>query len=530
MEDVSPFVTHFSRLVWLLVHRPADHDGQKEEIRRSLMQLSAHNQAVLLRDIAFAASAQHDDSDHTVVSVRELATRMAAHSVRLLEFDTAAPVREVLDIARALASEPVRGDEGAAFDEKVVSLFLTGISTHLGSSGFVRHATPGMLPTIAGPMRTPMSSPYVPAKPVAPPPPPSPRLEGSQQFMHPANDVQAMMQVQLMRVAGRDESVSDLVRRLDGALESPNAKAIVDDVTRAAEDLANQNKWPEVVEVLERVHEHHGRLHDGDVKRAFLMGLRRLQRPAILNGLAKLIPGHRDLRDRCTRLLNMAGEPGADALIDNLIGSDVTAERRSYLEALRQCPAAVKSLLHLLSDDRWYVVRNATALLGELGPAEADKRLADLMTHREPRVRQAAAISLGKLGTSRALLALLQGLNDTSPDVRLQAVLAIASAKNPRAIPWIIEALDQEQDADVQAALISALGTAPTEDGVARLVRAAEAGGMLVRKPMSLRLRAIDALAEARTPSARHALQNLLADRDREIRSAVEQAVGKLSA
>ena len=105
-----------------------------------------------------------------------------------------------------------------------------------------------------------------------------------------------------------------------------------------------------------------------------------------------------------------------------------------------------------------------------------------------------------------------------------------SSARNPRAVPWIIEALDHEQDQDVQAALVTALGAAPTEDGVARLVRAAEAGGMLVRKPAALRLRAIEALAEAGTPSARQALQGLLSDRDREIRAAVEQAVGRMSA
>jgi HEAT repeat protein len=139
-------------------------------------------------------------------------------------------------------------------------------------------------------------------------------------------------------------------------------------------------------------------------------------------------------------------------------------------------------------------------------------------------------VALGKLGTSRSLLALLQGLTDASPDVRLQAVWAIASAKNPRAVPWIIEALDHEQDPGVQSALLSALGAVPTEDGVARLVRAAEAGGMLVRKPTALRRRAVEALAEAGTPSARHALQSLLTDRDREIRTAVEQAVGRLSA
>ncbi len=525
MEDVSPFVTHFAQLVWLLVHKPSEHDAQKEELRRALMQASAHPQAVMLRDLTIAASSK--DGDGTV-RLRELAMRMAAHSVRQVEFDPAVPAREVFEVAKALASVPVPGDEGAAFDGKLVGLFLTGVATHLGNS-FVRHATPGVLPQLEGPMRTPISAPQVKAAPLSFTGRP-PRAEPPSPVMHPANDVQAMMQVQLMRVAGRNETVKDLIHRLDAAVESPNARALVDDITRATEDLANQGKWTDVVQVLDRAHHHHAKLHDGDVKRAFLMGIRRLQRPEILNGVTRLIPGNRELRDTCTRLLGLAGESGADVLIDNLIGSDVSGERRAYLEALRQCPAAVKSLLHLLSDDRWFVVRNAALLLGELGPAEADKRLAELMAHREPRVRQAVSIALGKLGTSRALLALLQGLNDGSPDVRLQAVRAIASAKNPRAIPWIIETLEHEQDADVQGALIAALGSAPTEDGVARLVRAAEAGGMLVRKPLALRLRAIEALAEAKTPSARHALQGLLSDRDREVRAAAEQAVGKMSA
>jgi len=529
MEDVSPFVTHFARLVWLLANRPDEHDAQKEELRHSLIHLSSQPQALLLRDISLAIAEVQDEPSETVASLRELALRMAGHSVRLVEFDAAVPVREVFDLARALASEPVQGDEGAAFDEKVVGLFLTGVATHLGRSGFVRHATPGTLPTLSNPIRSApsLTSPTSPSdkQPAAPA-----RTERASQIARAAHESQAMMQVQLMRVAGRDETVADLLTRLDQAVDSPGTRAIVDDITRATEDLSSQNKWEDVVQVLERLHQHYERLHEGDVKRAFLMGIRRLQRPAMLQGVAQLLTTHRELRETCTRVLNLAGETGADVLIDNLIGSDVPGERRAYLDALRQCPAAVNSLLHLLNDDRWYVVRNATSLLGELGAADSDRRLAELLAHRETRVRQAVAVALGKLGTSRALLALLQALNDSSPDVRLQAVLAIAAARNPRAVPWIIEALDHEQDLDVQGALISALGATPTEDGVARLVRAAEAGGMLVRKPAALRLRAVEALAEAGTPSARHALQSLLSDRDRDIRTAVEQAVGRMSA
>jgi hypothetical protein len=338
------------------------------------------------------------------------------------------------------------------------------------------------------------------------------------------------MQVQLMRGGSRDETVKEMVARLDTAVSSTNALSVVDDISRATEDLGGQGKWIEFVQVLDRLHHHHERLHDGDTKRAFLVGIRRLQRPVLLEGVAKLLPGHRDMREICTRVLSLSGDTGADVLIDNLIGSDISGERRAFLDALRQCPAAVNSLLHLLSDDRWYVVRNAAWLLGELGSTDADRRLAELMAHREPRVRRAVATALGRLATSRSVLSLLQAINDPSPDVRLQAVQAIAGTRNPRAVPWLIEALDHEQDVDVQAALLAALGSAPTEDGIARLMRAAEAGGMLVRKPAAMRVRAIEALAETNTPSARQVLQGLLSDRDRDVRSAVESAMKKLSA
>ena len=225
MEDVSPFATHFARLVWLLVHQPAEHDGLKEELRRALSQVAVQSQAVILRDIAFVASMHVDGSDQSIQSLRELAKRMAAHSVRLIEFDAAVPAREVVEVARTLASDPIAGDEGAAFDEKIVSLFLTAVTTHLGNAGFVRHATPGAMPNVEGPMRTPISSLRVDPKVPSPP-----RIDPPQQLTRPANDIQSMMQTQFMRVAGRDETSRELVKRLDAALDASNPNAIVDDV------------------------------------------------------------------------------------------------------------------------------------------------------------------------------------------------------------------------------------------------------------------------------------------------------------
>lgn len=524
MEDVSPFVTHLARLVWLMVHEPENQDGQKEELRRSVAQVSGAAQAVSLHDTAAAVSsaASNGVMGEEVEVIGELAMRMASHSVRLIQFDQLVPAREIQEVARALANYPVPGDEGAAFDGVMVGLTLTGVTVSIGASGFVRRATPGPMPAYVGPVRTPSVSMMSVAGRAAPPVPNG----RTAQVSRGSSESQAMMQGQLMR-ATPEGGVSSLLARLDEATRSPNASAVVDEVTRATEDLATQGGWPDVVAVLDRMIQHHERLHDGDAKRAFLMGARRLERTGHMQGVAAQLTRRKDLREPCMRILAHAGDIGADVLIDNLINSDDAGDRRAYLDALRQCPSAAASLNQLLSDDRWFVVRNAASLLGELGAVESDRRLSEHLSHREPRVRRAVAVALGKLGTSRALLALLQAINDPSPEIRVQVVHAIASARNARAVPWLIEALDHEQDPDVQAALLGALGHTPTEDGVARLQRAAEAGGLLVRKPVGLRLRAIDALAEAGTPAARHALGTLLTDRDRDVRKAAEQAVAR---
>ena len=526
MESISPFVTHLARLVWLLSQQPDSIDEQKEELRQALSRVSSEPQQVILHDIslAVASAVTREERDESLIWLSELSIRMTSHSVRALEFGAATPAREIMEVARALAAMPRPGDEGQAFDEAMVESSLTRVAVQIGPMGFVRRSRNDVRrPPLQQTPVTSMAGVYTEDEEHTwdrPTPMAARAIQRSQ--------VEAqLMQDQLMPLADPAEGAIDLVKRLDAAASSPNAYKLVDDVSRAAEDRARLGHWHDTIDVLVRMHDHHDRLHDGDTKRAFLVGARRLEKPALLHGMTRLLPRDKSLRDPITRILSRAGEAGADALIDNLINSEVVAERRAYRDALGRCPAAVGALMHLLDDERWYVVRNAAELLGELGSGEADQRLAGQLLHREPRVRRAVAIALGRLGSPRAVLALLQSLNDPSPDVRVQVVHALGASRNARTVPWLMEALDSEEDADVQSALIAALGQIPTEDAVARLARAAEAGGMLLRKPTALRLRAIDALGDAGTPPALDALRGLLQDRDRSIREAAQKAIGR---
>jgi HEAT repeat protein len=485
-------------------------------------ELSQGRQAVMLQDLSFAVANafQHVVFSEATVWLSELSVRMSAHSVRGMEFEASVSPGDVLGMARLFTNSAVSSDEGAAFDQMVVALGPVGVAAHIGPMGFVRAATPAR-DRAAAARHTPANVPAVT-------PTPAGTLAVVERRNGPAgveDESFLMMQAQIARPDPPAKGLAELLARLDADPHTPGASRLMEDVAREAEERARQGLWVDLAEVMWRLYERHERLPDSDMKRACQAALRRLEKPMLMQGIARLLPRRREMRERVTTLLARAGEPAADALIDLLVNSENTAERRAYRTALARCEAAVPALLHLLGDSRWYVVRNAAELLGELAPHDADIRLAELLNHREPRVRRAVAGALSRFGTPRAVLALLQAVQDPSPEVRLQVVLGLGTIRNPRAVPWLVEALDREQDPDVQAALISSLGLMPTEESVERLARAVEPGGLLLRKAAAYRLHAVEGLRQAGTPSAHAILRSLLGDRDRDVRAAAERAL-----
>jgi HEAT repeat protein len=89
----------------------------------------------------------------------------------------------------------------------------------------------------------------------------------------------------------------------------------------------------------------------------------------------------------------------------------------------------------------------------------------------------------------------------------------------------LVVALDEEKDLEVSRELILALGRIGSPDAVQALIKLAQsAGGFFSKKPVGLRLAAIEALRLAATPAALGILQNLLTDSDRQIKAAAQAA------
>jgi HEAT repeat protein len=512
---VNPFTRELARLVWLLANKPAAVDEQKAALRSVLLATRNGGSEVVQTEIGewIVELTAAGSPPAELPWLSELAGRMASHSVRKLEILPQPKAAELLALARALVAEGVRGDQGAAFDARMSAIEPSTITAHLGRDGFVRHATPPVgMRAYAGPARTPPRLDAVAADPPA----------ASSAPATPAASEQAQIVTRAFSRPSGNQGLDDLIVRLRGSLDR-EGHVILDEVCRYAEERARQGKWLEVVDVIDKLMEREVQVTHPDLKRTFGVQYRRLSTPAILKGLAELLPRERDAREKLMAFFARAGNPAADLLVDLLTTAESPTDRRAYRDAIAQCPSAAIPLIHQLRHPQWYVVRNAAELLGEMGMVEADSALIEAVDHADARVRRAATLALIRLGTPKAVYTMVRALGDAEASIRLAAVRGLAALENPRAVPALLAALDSEKDDDVQQAIFSALGRQATREAVDRLVREAQPAGLLQRKrPLARRLAAVTALGEASTHEARSALRSLERDKEQDVRSLAE--------
>jgi hypothetical protein len=520
-ESAPPLLSQeFARLVWLLVYRADRVDEQKGALRASLAALQLVGQEIRHSDLSahVMEASNLPSSPPELPWLTELANRMAAHSVRALEVMPRAKAAEILGLARALASEHVRGDQGAAFDAQIIAMAPQNVTVHFGRDGFVRHATPPVAMRAYGapPARTPASD-DADSGTEAPRPSPTPT-----DMMATPSDDQARMVRAFSRSSG-SRRLDDLLIRLRGDL-GIDAPVILDELGRYAEERARQGKWMDVVDIVAKFTEREASVTNADVKRCFGVQYRRLSTPMILKGLAELLPRERSVRDTLHAYFTRTGDSGADLLMDLLIAAESATERRAYRDAILQCPAAAVPLVHQLRHPQWYVVRTAADLLGERNIVDADASLIETLEHSDPRVRRAATLALIRLGTPKAMHTIVRALSDAEASVRLKAARGLGGVKHSRAVPALLAALETEKEEEVLHGILSALGRQGTADAVARLAQEARPAGLLQRKrPLGRRLAAVAALGEAPTHEARTVLRALERDREHDVRALVEK-------
>ena len=225
------------------------------------------------------------------------------------------------------------------------------------------------------------------------------------------------------------------------------------------------------------------------------------------------------------------GEDAVEVLLDMLASAETMRERKAYVTVLRGIPEGYESVVHMLGDPRWFVVRNVAELMGEHRIAEAVPGLEQCLEHADGRVRRAAAVAMVKIGTPATVEPLRRLLKSGDPELR-PFVAATIGGPGSRALAMPLVALaEEEEDPALLKEYYLALGRIGTPDAVTGLVRAAKPGGKLLgRKPTAPRLAAVEGLRVAGAKAAVSALESLADDADKAVREAARAALESLKA
>ncbi|MGD1100579.1 MAG: hypothetical protein ABSA59_00825 [Terriglobia bacterium] len=172
-----------------------------------------------------------------------------------------------------------------------------------------------------------------------------------------------------------------------------------------------------------------------------------------------------------TSLLTMIGPLGAEVAFRRLDEEPAASNRLPLIRLIRGLGAsAIEATRKRLSDQRWYVVRNAAYILGDLGDPELPTQLRGAVRHPELRVQQAAITAMLKSNVAGRGGILAEALTQLQAGVLEMALDELTVLKDPASVEHL-EALvlgKKEFKAGVLEKAVIALGAVPSD-------RAAEA-------------------------------------------------------
>jgi HEAT repeat protein len=134
-------------------------------------------------------------------------------------------------------------------------------------------------------------------------------------------------------------------------------------------------------------------------------------------------------------VLSATGPTGIGLTVTKMGSTDNLAVRKQLTSLLVGLGGtAVPVLLKMMRDNRWYMVRNLAAILGDIGLPEAVPELLQCLRHTDNRVSKEAIRSLAKIGGREAEAAIIGILNSNNPQLLPQVIASLGGMKSRRAL------------------------------------------------------------------------------------------------
>lgn len=143
-------------------------------------------------------------------------------------------------------------------------------------------------------------------------------------------------------------------------------------------------------------------------------------------------------------ILKKLGAKIAYVIIQRLCLADGLHARKSLAAALLAIgQPAVPPLLAMLKDERWYVVRNMVAILGQIGCRDSANAFRPALYHGDQRVRKETIHALVKIGGKDAESMIIELIEDADPAIVLHAIMSLGLLKSDAAVQLLIQIIEK---------------------------------------------------------------------------------------
>lgn len=247
--------------------------------------------------------------------------------------------------------------------------------------------------------------------------------------------------------------------------------------------------------------------------------------PGVSSRIAARLGSARDEKRRAelVRVCQRLGHDMVVALCDALAATNDRFARHTFLDTLVALgDRAMPVVEQMAQDTKWFVVRNAVAILGAIGDARAVELITTTLAHTDSRVRREAILALARVGGEDAGMLVYGMIEDTDPAVRRAAALAAGELKVDRALRPLLALLESESDQDVVVGVLHSLGRLGDPGAVSAIEKRAVTS-FFSRPKTEVRIAAYRALHGIGTPRAKGLLALALEDKDPDVRLAVRR-------
>jgi hypothetical protein len=240
--------------------------------------------------------------------------------------------------------------------------------------------------------------------------------------------------------------LDELITRMDKELDDNHYQQLSRMLGAKAEQLKENARCAPLFPALEALMRHSGEEARSAVQKEYaVFTLEQIADGAMMDFILRQLESSVAIeKERIYLLLKQLGAKVAYGIIQRLCLADGLLARKALATALlRIGPPAIPPLLAMLKDERWYVVRNMVAIIGEIGCRDCVNALRPVVYHADQRVRKEAIRSLVRI-EGKDVESLIIGLMDDRDEVIVRhAVLSLGLLKSTAAVQPLIQIMEK---------------------------------------------------------------------------------------